>query len=67
MVKHQKSNPSMRLLKHAVRCYQRLTDNENARTALKTTLPSELKDNTFAESLKRDEMLASWVGKLRQL
>ena len=58
---------ALRLLKHAVRCYMRLSENDNARTALKNTLPTELKDSTFADSLKRDEILASWVAKLRQL
>jgi hypothetical protein len=67
MVRQLKTNQSMRLLKHAVRCYTRLTDNENARSALKTSLPLELKDSTFNDAIKRDEALASWIGKLRQL
>ncbi|CAM0905323.1 unnamed protein product [Alopecurus aequalis] len=44
--------PSLRLLKHAIRCYLRLSDNPRARVALKTCLPSMLKDGTFDNCLR---------------
>lgn len=43
-----------RLLKHIVRCYNRLADNPRARGALRTSLPSPLMDATFQEALKDD-------------
>lgn len=41
--------PSVRLLKHIVRCYLRLSDNTRARDALRGCLPSQLRDSTFLE------------------
>lgn len=35
--------PPARLLKHVIRCYLRLTDNNRAREALKQCLPDALK------------------------
>ncbi|KFG99215.1 cell differentiation protein Rcd1, partial [Toxoplasma gondii VAND] len=35
--------PPARLLKHVIRCYLRLTDNDRAREALKQCLPDALK------------------------
>ena len=50
-----KETPSSRLLKHIVRCYLRLSDNQKACEALRHKLPDELKDNTFTEELKDDQ------------
>lgn len=50
LVKHQ----TVRLLKHVVRCYLRLSDNPDARKALSATLPEPLKDQTFQMALKDD-------------
>ncbi|KAJ3354922.1 hypothetical protein HDU83_004330 [Entophlyctis luteolus] len=46
--------PSVRLLKHVVRCYLRLSDNPRAKEALRQCLPDPLRDNTFASILKDD-------------
>src|SRR3954465_13772053 len=40
--------PSVRLLKHIVRCYLRLSDNTRARDALRGCAPIQIRDNTFA-------------------
>jgi CCR4-NOT transcription complex subunit 9 len=44
--------PAVRLLKHVVRCYLRLSDNLRAREALRACLPEPLRDNTFGALLK---------------
>jgi len=56
--------PSVRLLKHIVRCYLRLSDNNRARDALRTCLPSQLRDSTFAEVLKDDPVTKRWLHQL---
>nr|CAH8876350.1 unnamed protein product [Trichobilharzia regenti] len=40
---------SLRLLKHLIRCYLRLSDNSRARDALRTCLPQHLTDGTFKQ------------------
>ncbi|GFU50101.1 CCR4-NOT transcription complex subunit 9 [Nephila pilipes] len=55
MVISLSQTPSPRLLKHVIRCYQRLSDNPRAREALRQCLPDQLKDNTFAFQLKDDQ------------
>ena len=44
--------PSVRLIKHVVRCYLRLADNVRARDALRQCLPEPLRDATFQQCLK---------------
>lgn len=44
--------PSVRLLKHIILCYRRLSDNPRARVALKTCLPIMLRDGTFDNCLR---------------
>jgi len=56
--------PSVRLLKHIVRCYLRLSDNTRARDALRGCLPTQLRDNTFAEVLKDDIVTKRWLTQL---
>ncbi|KAL9188787.1 hypothetical protein ACHAXT_007165 [Thalassiosira profunda] len=56
--------PSVRLLKHIVRCYLRLSDNQRARDALKQALPSSLRDNTFANALRDDVTVKKWLSQL---
>jgi len=56
--------PSVRLLKHIVRCYLRLSDNTRAREALRGCLPTQLRDNTFAEVLKDDPVTKRWLSQL---
>ncbi|KAF9271904.1 Cell differentiation protein rcd1 [Mortierella alpina] len=45
---------AVRLLKHVVKCYLRLSDNPRAREALRQCLPEPLRDGTFAQVLKDD-------------
>ncbi|ORX39218.1 hypothetical protein BD324DRAFT_618868 [Kockovaella imperatae] len=54
MVQALVESQAVRLLKHVVRCYLRMSDNPRAREALRACLPEALKDNTFAGLLKGD-------------
>ena len=56
--------PSARLLKHIVRCYLRLAENQRARDALKTCLPPALRDGTFANTLRDDLVTKRWISQL---
>eukprot|EP00057_Strongylocentrotus_purpuratus_P009846 XP_011664320.1 PREDICTED: cell differentiation protein RCD1 homolog [Strongylocentrotus purpuratus] len=56
--------PSARLLKHVVRCYLRLSDNQRARGALRQCLPDQLKDQTFMAVLKDDNSTKRWLAQL---
>lgn len=58
------SSPSVRLLKHIVRCYLRLSDNQRARDALKQALPGSLRDDTFASALSNDMTVKKWLSQL---
>lgn len=58
------SSPSVRLLKHIVRCYLRLSDNARARDALRQALPSSLRDDTFANALRDDVTVKKWLSQL---
>ena len=57
-------HPSVRLLKHVVRCYLRLADHARAREALKTCLPSSLRDATFAAAIQNDPVISKWLQQL---
>lgn len=57
--------PSVRLLKHIVRCYLRLSDNARARDALRTCLPMAIRDNSFGDILKDDLTIKRWVTQLK--
>lgn len=54
MVNQLVENQAVRLLKHVVRCYLRLSDNMRAREALRACLPDPLRDATFSAVLKGD-------------
>lgn len=54
MVQVLPENPSVRLLKHIIRCYMRLSDNARAREALRQCLPPLLMDPGFTSCLKDD-------------
>jgi CCR4-NOT transcription complex subunit 9 len=56
--------PSQRLLKHIIRCFLRLSDNPRAREALAISLPTALKDNSFASLLKDDHTTKRWLNQL---
>ena len=54
MVQQLVEQQSIRLLKHVIRCYLRLSDNPRAREALRQCLPEPLRDRTFEGVLKDD-------------
>ncbi|KAK9455493.1 hypothetical protein V1511DRAFT_458249 [Dipodascopsis uninucleata] len=54
MVSQLVEQQTVRLLKHVVRCYLRLSDNPRAREALRQCLPEPLRDATFSHALRDD-------------
>ncbi|EIE26789.1 Rcd1-like protein [Coccomyxa subellipsoidea C-169] len=56
--------PSVRLLKHIIRCYLRLSDNSRAREALRQCLPKLLTDQTFTICLAEDGQTRGWLAQL---
>lgn len=50
MVVSQVEKPSTRLLKHIIRCYNRLSENPRARLALRQNLPEILKQTRLMEN-----------------
>eukprot|EP00742_Colponemidia_sp_Colp-10_P001758 GILJ01001881.1.p1 GENE.GILJ01001881.1~~GILJ01001881.1.p1 ORF type:complete len:312 (+),score=33.49 GILJ01001881.1:55-936(+) len=64
MVQSLADAPSVRLLKHIVRCFLRLSDNPRAREALRQCLPDALRDTTFAHCLKDDPTTKRWLTQL---
>lgn len=56
--------PSVRLLKHIIRCYLRLSDNPRAREALRQCLPELLRDVQFTSCLKDDMTTRRWLAQL---
>ncbi|KAI5068221.1 hypothetical protein GOP47_0016566 [Adiantum capillus-veneris] len=64
MVSILAEQPSVRLLKHIIRCYLRLSDNPRACEALKNCLPELLRDNTFSNCLREDVTTRRWLAQL---
>jgi len=64
MVQSLIEQPSVRLLKHIVRCYLRLSDNLRAREALRQCLPESLRDDTFSAALEGDVTIKKWLAQL---
>ncbi|CCI49126.1 unnamed protein product [Albugo candida] len=56
--------PSVRLLKHIIRCYLRLADNIRAKDALGQCLPEALRNHTFDAVLKEDTTTSRWLTQL---
>lgn len=56
--------PSVRLLKHTIRCYLRLSDNSRARNELRSLLPVQLRNNKFQEVMKDDSVARRWLRQL---
>ncbi|KAG0133534.1 cell differentiation family, Rcd1-like-domain-containing protein [Tuber indicum] len=54
MVTQLVDQQTVRLLKHVVRCFLRLSDNPRAREALRQCLPEPLRDATFSSVLRDD-------------
>lgn len=51
MVQSQQERPSSRLLKHIIRCYNRLSENPRAEIALKENMPIIATDPRFMENI----------------
>ena len=64
MVSMLSEQVSVRLLKHIIRCYLRLSDNLRAREALRQCLPDSLRDHTFAGHVKDDPTVKRWLASL---
>lgn len=64
MVAKLLESPSVRLLKHIVRCYLRLSENGKARDALRTSLPEALRDSSFSAVLRSEEVVQRWLAHL---
>eukprot|EP00898_Chlorokybus_atmophyticus_P001476 jgi/Chlat1/2329/Chrsp17S00176 len=64
MVSMLAEQPSVRLLKHIIRCYLRLSDNPRAREALRQCLPDLLRDPNFTACLKDDVTTRRWLAQL---
>jgi len=56
--------PSVRLLKHIIRCYLRLSDNPRARECLRQCFPDQLRDPNFTTCLKDDIATQKWLVQL---
>ncbi|RID68380.1 hypothetical protein BRARA_C00540 [Brassica rapa] len=64
MVTSLAEGPSPRLLKHIIRCYLRLTDNQKACEALRNCLPDPLRDPSFSSCLCDDPSARKWLQQL---
>lgn len=64
MVSKLVETPSVRLLKHIVRCYLRLSEHMRARDALRQCLPEALRDQTFASTIRGEESVQKWLALL---
>ena len=60
-----RNKPSSRLVKHIIRSYNRLADNEEGRNLLKIKLPPEMKDPEFINGL--DESSRKWLQNLHKV
>ncbi|XP_020587092.1 cell differentiation protein RCD1 homolog isoform X2 [Phalaenopsis equestris] len=59
--------PSLRLLKHIIRCFLRFSENHGyyyARSALPRLIPKKLMDGTFENVLRNDEVGRLWLQQL---
>ncbi|EOA21189.1 hypothetical protein CARUB_v10001534mg [Capsella rubella] len=64
MVTSLAEGPSPRLLKHIVRCYLRLTENNRACDALGSCLPDLLRNAAFSKCLSDDQIAMAWLHQL---
>jgi CCR4-NOT transcription complex subunit 9 len=54
----------VRLLKHIIRCYLRLSENQRARECLRQVFPAQLRDPAFVACLKDDVTTKRWLTQL---
>lgn len=64
MVQQLAEQRSLRLLKHIVRCYLRLSEHKGALEGLKQSLPAALRDGTFDGLLREDPMTGKFLSEL---
>ena len=60
-----KNKPSPRLVKHIIRSYCRLAENQEGKNLLKNNLPQEMKEAEFINTL--DESSKKWLQNLNKL
>jgi len=53
------NNPSMRLLKHIIRCYSRIVENHRAKSVLRENIPPIFMEKSFIDGL--DEGSKKWL------
>lgn len=66
MVVMLQEQPSVRLLKHIIRCYVRLSESQRARDCLRKCFPDQLRDPVFTSCLKDDVPTRRWLAQLLQ-
>lgn len=64
MVTMLQDQPSVRLLKHIIRCYLRLSENPRARDCLRQCFPDQLRDPNFTACMKDDITTRRWLAQL---
>ncbi|KAH0452622.1 hypothetical protein IEQ34_019921 [Dendrobium chrysotoxum] len=66
MVESLVEQPSIRLLRHIIRCYLRFSEDRryHACIALRDTLPDRLKDGTFENLICNDPISVHWLQRL---
>ncbi len=64
LARSQQEQPSVRLLKHIIRCYLRLSENARARECLRQCFPDQLRDPAFVACLKDDVTTRRWLTQL---
>ena len=57
--------PTIRLLKHTIKCYARLSDNARAREALKQCIPKSIKNGHFIVIMQDDPTTVRWLTHLK--
>ena len=60
-----RNKPSQRLVKHIIRSYNRLAENEEGKNLLKNNLPPEMKEPEFINSL--DDSSRKWLMNLNRV
>ena len=60
-----RNKPSQRLVKHIIRSYNRLAENEEGKNLLKNNLPPEMKEPEFINSL--DDSSRKWLVNLNRV
>ncbi|PKA52343.1 hypothetical protein AXF42_Ash010239 [Apostasia shenzhenica] len=64
MVELLVGQPSSRLLKHIIRCFLRLSDNQRSCMTMQENLPKALRDGTFNNCLHDDPITRRWLQQL---